>query len=314
MTPLVPTFKLNDGNTIPALGVGCWMGRVGEGEHVVNMVRKALEIGYRHIDTAANYGNEESVGRAIKESGVLRGDIFITTKLAGEDHGRVAHALDSSLHKLGVGYVDLYLMHWPQALKDNGEAFAPHESPTFVETWLEMENLVTSGKVKSIGVSNFSAKTLTELLSHSRIVPAVNQIEAHPCLPQHDLVRFCKDRGILVTAYSPVGKNKFWDLKPLTDIARRKDASTTQVLLGWGVQRGTIVIPKTKREARLRENISLVSLTDEEMRVLDAIHKAPDMHRSVCGFHSPEMGGSCFGWTYEQLGWNMVAGGIVAGP
>ncbi|KAF8625053.1 hypothetical protein AX15_005583 [Amanita polypyramis BW_CC] len=329
----VPSFKLNDGNVIPAVGIGCWMGRVGEGEHVVNMVRKAVDIGYRHIDTAANYGlsdllilfclecsdvmdgvgDEESVGRALRESGVPRADVYIVTKLASEDHGRVAEAFNTSLRKLGVEYVDLYLMHWPQALKENGDAYAKDESPTFVETWLDMEKLLRTGKVKSIGVSNFSVKTLNELLPYINVVPAVNQVEAHPCLPQHELLAFCKEKGILVTAYSPVGKFMFASHKGLVEIARRKGATRAQILMSWGVQRGTAVIPKSEKEDRLRENIALVRLTEEEMHVLDEMHKEPGMHRSVCGFHIGALGGSCFGWTYEQLGWEMVTGGVVPG-
>ncbi|KAF8325937.1 Aldo/keto reductase [Amanita rubescens] len=308
----VPSFKLNNGNSIPAVGIGCWMGHVGEGDHVTSMVKSALQIGYRHIDTASD---EESVGRAIKEAGVPRDDLFITTKLAGEDHGRVAQALDISLRKLGIEYVDLYLMHWPQALKVNelGDAYAPDQSPTFIETWVSMQNLLASGKVKNIGVSNFSVKTLNELLSHcqTQIIPAVNQIEAHPSLPQHELIRFCKERGIVVTAYSPIAKNKLANNETLMGVARRRGVTPTQVLLSWGVQRGTAVIPKTEREDRMKENIKLVELSDEDMRVLDGIHEEPGMHKSVCGFHSSKLGGSCFGWTYEQLGWDMVTGGIV---
>ncbi|KAF8962183.1 Aldo/keto reductase [Flammula alnicola] len=305
------SYVLNSGQHMPAVGIGCWMGRIGEGEHVVQMVKNALELGYRHIDTAANYGDEESVGQAIKESGVLRSEIFVTTKLAGEDHGRVAIALDRSLRKLGVEYVDLYLMHWPQALLDNGEALQPDASPTYVETWKEMENLLASGKTRSIGVSNFSVKTLTHLLRHTRIVPAVNQVEAHPCLPQHTLLSFCKTRGILLTAYTPLGKHKYSSDKVIASISKDHNVTAAQVLLSWGVQRGTSVIPKTENLQRLKENLSIIALTSEEMRSLDILHQNPGMHRSACGFHSPLLGGSCFGWTYDQLGWDMTTGGIA---
>lgn len=299
---------------MPAVGVGCWMGRVGEGEHVVQMIKDALEIGYRHIDTAAMYGDEESVGRAIRESGVPREEIFITTKLAGHDHSRVSAALDRSLQKLDVEYVDLYLMHWPQALRESGEAIPPEESPTFVETWTDMEKLLDSGKARSIGVSNFSIKNLTVLLEHARIIPVVNQIEAHPCLPEHSLLSFCNAHKILVTAYSPVGKNKLADNEDLITVARSKGVTVAQVLLSWGVQRGTAVIPKTENKKRLKENISLIELMPDDMHTLDKLHEKPGMHHSVCGFHSPELGGSCFGWTYEQLGWDMILGGIVKRP
>lgn len=287
------------------------MGRVGEGEHVVQMVKNALDLGYRHIDTAANYGNEESVGRAIRESNVPRQDIFITTKLAGEDHGSVSSALDHSLQKLGVQYIDLFLMHWPQALLDSGEALQPEESPTFIETWKEMEQLVASGKTRSIGVSNFSIKTLTTLLQHARVMPVVNQVEAHPCLPQHSLLSFCNAHGILLTAYSPVGKNKYANNEDLVAIAKSNNVTEAQVLLSWGVQRGTAVIPKSESKEHLKNNISLIELTPNDMKALDKLHEKPGMHHSVCGFHSSELGGSCFGWTYEQLGWDMIQGGIM---
>lgn len=292
------------------------MGRVGEGDHVTNMVNMALDLGYRHIDTASNYGNEQSVGRALQESNVSRDEIFLTTKLASEDHGNVELALNQSLKKLGTDYVDLYLMHWPMTLLENGHALQPDESPTFVETWKSMEKLLDSGKVKNIGVSNFGIKTLTTLLKHARIVPAVNQVEAHPCLPQHELLAFCSSHEpkILLTAYSPVGKHKYATSdRDIVDIARNKGTGVKegQVLLSWAVQRGTAVMPKSVDPTRLKQNLSLIELTPDEMHRLDEIHLKPGMHRSVCGFHSSDLGGSCFGWTYEQLGWDMAEGGIA---
>ncbi|KAH9838083.1 Aldo/keto reductase [Rhodofomes roseus] len=305
-------LTLNNGTSIPAVGVGCWMGVCGEGEQVTEMVKTALELGYRHVDTAANYGNEQSVGRALEESHVPRHDIFLTTKLDQSDHGRVEEAFALSLTKLGVDYVDLYLMHWPMAYDKSGNTLQPEESPTFIETWREMEKLVADGRARTIGVSNFSIKTLTELLAHTSIVPAINQVELHPCLPQHELLNFCSERGILLTAYSPVGKAKFADDPSITSIAAAHGRGVTnaQVLLSWGVQRGTAVIPKTVHAERLKENIQLVQLSAAEMETLDRFHQKPGMHRSVCGFHSAEFGGSCWGWTYEQLGWAMAMGGF----
>ncbi|KZT64358.1 Aldo/keto reductase [Daedalea quercina L-15889] len=324
-------FTLNNGTSIPAVGVGCWMGVCGEGEHVTTMVKTALDLGYRHIDTAENYGNEQSVGKALRESRVPRDELFLTTKLDQSDHGRVKEAFTTSLTKLGVDYVDLYLMHWPMAYDESGNTLQPEDSPTLVETWREMERLLSDGKAKAIGVSNFSVQTLTELLAHASVVPAVNQVELHPCLPQHELVDFCSKRGILLTAYSPVGKTKFADDPAITAIASGHGPAVTnaQVLLSWGVQRGTAVIPKTVHAERLKENLQvifsvpfcggpddlehsgqLVHLSAAEMETLDQFHGKPGMHRSVCGFHSAELGGSCFGWTYAQLGWAMAVGGI----
>ncbi|KLO11939.1 Aldo/keto reductase, partial [Schizopora paradoxa] len=308
-------FKLNNGVEMPAVGVGCWMGAVGEGDHVTQMVKTALELGYRHVDTAANYGDEESVGKALKETNVPRGEIFLTTKVDQKDHGSVKEAMATSLRKLGVSYVDLYLMHWPMAFDASGGTLQPEESPTFVETWVAMEKLLADGATKAIGVSNFSIKTLETLLAHPSvsIVPAVNQVELHPALPQHDLLAFCTSRGILLMGYAPVGKNKYAaGDTTIAAIARAHSSSVTgaQVLLSWGVQRGTAVIPKSVHEERLRENLQLVELSEEEMATLDAFHMKPGMHHSVCGFHSPDLGGSCFGWTYDQLGWDVVIGGI----
>ncbi|EJD00148.1 Aldo/keto reductase [Fomitiporia mediterranea MF3/22] len=313
-------FVLNDGLSIPAVGVGCWMGAVGEGEHVTEMVKNALLIGYRHIDTHSAVGNEVSVGKALKRTNVPRADVFITTKLDSKDHGRVQEALDTSLQKLGLDYVNLYLMHWPLAVTETGkctgfsehsQVLQPGESPTFVETWKQMEQLVATGKARSIGVSNFSIKTLTTLLEHASIVPAVNQVELHPCLPQHDLFEFCNSHKIHLTAYSPLGKHKFASDPSIVEIGHAHGVTGAQVLLSWAVQRGTSIVPKTLNEERLKENVSLINLGPEEMATLDLFHKKPGMHHSVCGFHSAELGGSCFGWTYEQLGWHMTLGGIV---
>ncbi|KAI0373894.1 Aldo/keto reductase [Pilatotrama ljubarskyi] len=308
----VQHLELNNGTSMPAVGIGCWMGTVGEGDHVTAMVKNALDIGYRHLDTAANYGNERSVGKALKEAGIPREEIFLTTKLDQKDHGRVESALDTSLAKLGVDYVDLYLMHWPMAFDETGRTLQPEEHPTFVETWNDMEKLLAHGKVRAIGVSNFSIKTLSELLPQANVVPAVNQVELHPCLPQHDLLEFCKERGILLTAYSPLGKHKFADNPTIVNITKAHGPAVTaaQVLLSWGAQRGTAVVPKTLNPSRMKENLALVQLSKEEMDALDRLHTKPGMHRSVCGFHSSELGGSCFGWTYDQLGWQMTVGGV----
>ncbi|KAI9059658.1 Aldo/keto reductase [Trametes sanguinea] len=309
-----PHFNLNNGASMPAVGIGCWLGSAGEGVHVTTMVETALNLGYRHIDTShmRRMGNEESVGRALKKTSVPRDDIFLTTKLDQKDHSRVFEALEISLAKLGVEYVDLYLMHWPMAFDESGRTLQPEESPTFVETWKDMEKILATGKAKAIGVSNFSIKTLSELLEKATVVPAVNQVELHPCLPQHDLLAFCAERGIQLTAYTPLGKHKFADDPTIRSIAEAHGPGVTpaHVLLSWGVQRGTAVIPKSLNPTRLQENLRLIELNTSEMDALNNLHKKPGMHRSMCGFHSQALGGSCFGWTYKQLGWEMTAGGI----
>ncbi|KAK7062653.1 hypothetical protein VNI00_000141 [Paramarasmius palmivorus] len=322
MAPQVPLFTLKDGRKIPAVGMGCWIGTPGGGQRVYDYCSKAIKVGYRHFDTAAGYGNEEEVGRAIRDSGIPREEFFVTTKLANGDHGRVREAFEESFDNLGLGYIDLYLIHWPQAVKPLnghawvGEAIPPDQSPTFVETWKDMEKLVATGKVRSIGVSNFSIKNLEILLPHCTIVPATNQVEAHPYLPNHELKVYCDGKGIPLTVYSPIGQPRpDVPLGPLENpsvnaIAQQHKVDTAQVLISWAVQRGTIAIPKTENERRMVTNITLITLSNEEMVAINNIHLNPGMHRSLInGVHTDD--GKAFGWTYEQLGWNMTTGGTV---
>ncbi|TFK53915.1 Aldo/keto reductase [Heliocybe sulcata] len=321
-----PSFPLNNGMDMPGLGIGCWMGYVGKGEDpgVTKMVSDALKVGYRHIDTVS-YRNERAVGIAIRESGIQREDIFVTTKLTSEDHGRVSEALQKSLGNLSLDYIDLFLMHWPQTLKDNGDAIQPNESPTFVDTWKDMENLLSTGKVKGIGVSNFSVKNLEVLLKEAKVVPAVNQVELHPLLPQLALLSFCSTQGIRLTAYTPLGKYKpvliqHQFLQGIVE-SREKDGepvTPSQGLLSWSAAKGIVVVPKCRDVERMKENMKYIRLTPAEISALDEIHKAHGMHRSVCGFHTKvrdgktgQETGGCFGWTYEDLGWDMKEGGII---
>lgn len=325
MTANIPSFTLNNGTTIPAVGMGCWMGVPGGGERVKQMCKKALAVGYRHFDTASGYENEEYVGAAIAESGVPREELYITTKLANWSHHRVREAFEESLAQLGCNYIDLYLMHWPQAVIGDGLGWqgAPlksEEHPTIIDTWKEMEKLLDTGKVKSIGVSNFSIKTLTQLLPHCKVVPATNQVEMHPYLPQTELKEFCEARGILLTAYSPLGQppaSQESSQIPMLmadpvvrALADKYGASPAQILVSWGVQRNTIIIPKSEDEGRMRANITLVKLDETDVKAIDVVHTKPGLHRSLLGIHTAE--GTVFGWTYEQLGWDMKLGGIVA--
>ncbi|KAF8756518.1 asparaginyl-tRNA synthetase [Rhizoctonia solani] len=248
-TMLFPaTFTFNNGQVVPSVGLGCWMGQPGEAEACYDMVLKGLKIGYRHLDTAFGYGNEEAVGKAIRDSGVPREEIFVTTKLTWKDHGRVAEAFDRSLKNLGLDYVDLYLMHWPQAADPKDNRFlSPEESPTYVETWKAMEQVLSSGKVKSIGVSNFSIKTLEVLLPEAKVIPATNQVELHPSLPSFKLVEYCQSKDILVTAFCPLGRNfkLFADSTEFKSLNESEGLTTAQLLISWALQRGTIPIPKS---------------------------------------------------------------------
>jgi glycerol 2-dehydrogenase (NADP+) len=314
MADNVPQLKMTNGIAMPAIGLGCWMGVPGGGDRVFDMCKKALKIGYRHFDTATAYGNEEMVGKAIKQSGVPRNEIFITTKLANTDHHRVREAFEKSLRELDCDYIDLYLLHWPQgvipASSGQSQTLLPDDHPTFIETYLEMEKLLETGKVRNIGVSNLSIKTLNALLSRCTIIPANNQIEMHPCLPQRELIELCASKGITVTAYSPLGRSRtLLEHNVVTNIAGKHAITPAQVLLNWGVQKGVAVIPKSENEQRLIDNITVFQLPGDDMEALDMLHKEPGMHRSLLTYHNPE--GKVFGWTYEQLGWNMGPMGIM---
>ncbi|EPQ53933.1 hypothetical protein GLOTRDRAFT_130332 [Gloeophyllum trabeum ATCC 11539] len=325
----IPLFTLNDGTKIPSVGMGCFMGEIGGGQRVYQMCMNALKCGYRHFDTAFGYGNEEWVGRAIRESGIPREEVYLTTKLPNHHHHKVRESFEESLAALNCGYIDLYLMHWPQAVAEHdvdwpnfrltGKAVAPNEHPTFIDTYKEMEKLLEAGKVKSIGVSNFSIKTLNELLPHCKFVPATNQVELHPCLPQHELKTFCESKGILLTAYSPLGRPMtdgtppiFFRHETILSVAEKKNATPAQVVVSWGVQRGTVVVPKSENVERMKQNITLVKLLDEDMDAINNLHKQPGMHRSLLAYHNIDPG-NMMGWTYADMGWdNMKPGGIIS--
>ncbi|KZW03672.1 aado/keto reductase [Exidia glandulosa HHB12029] len=318
----IPTFTLNTGAKIPAIGLGSWMGGYGEAERAEAMVAKALKLGYRAIDTAAGYGNEAAVGRAVRASGIPRSEIFVTTKLMGKNHDSVQEGFDASLKELDLEYVDLYLVHWPQA-SPNGNLVQPNEYPTVVDTWKQMEKLLQTGKCKAIGVSNFDIKKIQSLLDECTVVPAANQIELHPCLPQTKLVEFCKSKGILVTAYSSLGQpggklangevipDVFFSNDKFKAIAAKHNATVAQVLLSWAVAKGINVIPKSESEERLRANATVIELDAEDTEFVDNYHKGKGLHRSLLSYHSTGDFVGVFGYTYEQLGWPMVEGGFV---
>ncbi|KAB5593451.1 hypothetical protein CTheo_3085 [Ceratobasidium theobromae] len=307
--PLPEFFTFNNGEKIPSIGLGCWMGKPGESEDTYEMVRKGLKLGYRHLDTASGYGNEEAVGRAIRDSGVPREEIFVTTKLGSKDHGSVLEAIDCSLKNLGLEYVDLYLIHWPQAADKDGQYLAPDESPTYVETWKAMEELIPKKKAKSIGVSNFSINALEILLPKAEIIPATNQVELHPSLPSFKLLEYCKSKGILLTAYSPLGRDPkiFAESQEFKSLAT-EGLSTARLLVSWALQRGTLPIPKSLNESRLKDNLNVRELSDNTMKVLDNFHKTSGAH---CTLVFKEFPGVVFGWTYAQLGWGMDEKGNV---
>ena len=275
-------LALNDGRVIPQLGLGVW--RIPNGRKCEGAVLTAFEAGYRHIDTASLYGNEESVGAAIRASGISREEIFVTTKLWNSDHASPERALEASLRKLKLDYVDLYLIHYPV--------------PQRLRSWRALEKLQMQGKARSIGVSNFTIKHLTELLAQTDTVPAVNQVEFHPYLYQRELLDFCVGRGIVIAAYSPLTQGERLSDRKLVAVAKKYSKvspspartklpfmpgafrgdgtkSTAQILIRWALQHHLVVIPKSANPSRIRENAEVFdfAITDEDMRTLDGFNE-----------------------------------------
>ncbi|MGW6777955.1 aldo/keto reductase [Brucella pseudogrignonensis] len=245
----VPAVKLNDGNHIPQLGYGVW--QVGNDE-AISAVSEALKVGYRHIDTAAIYGNEEGTGKAINESGIARGDIYLTTKLWNKEQGyeSTLKAFDESLKKLGTDYVDLYLIHWPLPSKD-----------LFMETWRAFIKIKEEGRAKSIGVSNFRTADLERILKESDVVPVLNQIELHPQFQQDELRLFHSKHDIATEAWSPLGQGTILENPTLRSIAEKHGKSVAQVILRWHIETGNIVIPKSVTPARIKVNFDIFNFS-----------------------------------------------------
>jgi diketogulonate reductase-like aldo/keto reductase len=261
---------LNDGNRIPIIGFGTYKSVKNEG---VQSVKNALAKGYRLIDTAAAYDNEEEVGKGIAESGIGREEIIVTTKLWRENLGykEAKKAFELSLKKLGLTYVDLYLIHWPA----NAKNYANWQKAN-ADSWRAMEELHAEGKIRSIGVSNFWQEHLEALFQTANIIPAINQIEFHPGYWQPGLTAFCKKNGITVESWSPLARGKVFSNETLKTIAEKHSKSVSQVCLRWVIQHGTVVIPKSSTLQRIKENISIFDfeLSEEEM---NQINELPEM-------------------------------------
>ena len=260
---------LNDGQKLPTVGFGTYKSKGQEG---IEAVSTAISNGYSLIDTAAVYGNEETVGKGIKASGASREDIFVTTKLWRENLGyeSTKKEFEKSLNRLELEYIDLYLIHWPANAKnyDNWQK-------TNADTWKAMEELQAEGKIKSIGVSNFFQEHLEALFETAKVIPAVNQIEFHPGYWQQELVSYCKKQNITLEAWSPLARGKVFENEVLKEIAKAHNKSVSQVCLRWIIQHEVIAIPKSTNPERIQENIELFDfeLTSAEMEKIDHLPK-----------------------------------------
>ncbi|XP_071089915.1 1,5-anhydro-D-fructose reductase-like [Haliotis cracherodii] len=303
----VPVLKFSNGKSMPVFGLGTWQSPKGE---VAEAVKAAIAYGYRHIDCAWVYGNEAEVGQAIKakidDGTVKREDLFITTKLWNTFHrpDLVEGAMKDSLERLGLSYVDLYLIHWPVAFKEGTGEIMPRDADgililsdaDYLDTWKEMELLVEKGFTKSIGVSNFNSEQLQRLLQTEglKYAPVTNQVEINPYIPNNKLISFCREKGIAITAYSPLGSadhpafrsdaafRRLFDEPSLQEIGKKYGKTVAQVVLRWGLQRDTIVIPKSVTPSRIKENFQVFDfqLTEEEMNVVSAL----DRNFRACAF------------------------------
>jgi len=256
------TVKLNNDVRMPILGLGVYQSPPGRVTR--DAVNFALRVGYRHVDTARIYGNEADVGEAVRESGVPRGDLFVTTKLWNSDQGydSTLRACESSLKRLGLDYLDLYLVHFP----------VPDVRK---ESWRAMETLLEKGRCRAIGVSNFTIRHLEELIEESHVIPSVNQVEFHPFLYQKELLKYCQNRGIQVEAYSPLARGERLKHPRIISLATKYSKTPAQLMIRWGIQHGLVVIPKSTTEERIRENSQVFDfdISDDDMRSLDSLNE-----------------------------------------
>jgi diketogulonate reductase-like aldo/keto reductase len=263
LTDLKGTFTLHNGVEMPYFGLGVYLSE--EGKEVTNAVKWALEEGYRHIDTASIYGNEEGVGLGIKESSVDRKDIFVVSKVWNSDQGydSTIKAYEASLERLNLDYLDLYLVHWPV----NGK---------YKETWRAMEYLYEHRGVRAIGVSNFMQHHLEELLSASKIIPMVNQMEFHPYLVQQELIDFCNKNTIQYEAWSPLMQGHIFELEVMKGLAAKYQKTIAQIVLRWDLQKGVITIPKSSKKERIIANADIFDfeLTLEDVHLLDRLDRS----------------------------------------
>ena len=256
---------LSNGVKIPSIGFGTY--KSGDDEETAKIIKNALNLGYKMIDTASFYNNEVGIGNGIKESGIDRKDIFIVTKLWNDDHGydNTIEAFNKSLNNLQVDYIDLYLIHWPNKL--------------IAETWRAFEHLYETGKVKAIGVCNFKVEHLEELKKTAKIMPMVNQVEIHPFSTKNNIINYCKDNNIKVVAWSPISRGRVLSNDLMIDLSQKYKKSIVQIVLRWHMQKGVIPIPKSSNENRIKENIDIFDfeISSEDMKAIDSLDEGYDM-------------------------------------
>ncbi len=274
MKSVQDTYRLANGIQIPCVGFGTW--QTPDGDVAVASVKAALEAGYRHIDTASAYGNEASVGQAVRESALKREEVFVTSKLFNPDHGydNTMRAFDLTMKELGFDYLDLYLIHWPNPIH-----FRNSWKEANAGSWKAFEELYTAGRIRSIGVSNFRPHHINALLETAKITPMVNQIRLCPGDVHKETVELCQQHGILLEAYSPLGLGRITDVPALNEIAQRHGKSAAQVALRWSLQKGFLPLPKSVTPHRIKENAQLFDfeLSADDMAAID--HLEP----GVCG-------------------------------
>lgn len=262
ITDLTGTVTLNNGVSMPYFGLGVF--KVNDGKEVINSIHYALDAGYRHVDTAALYGNEKGVGQAIREHSIAREEIFVTSKVWNSDQGyeNTLKAFNASMKRLGFGYLDLYLVHWPVVGK-------------YRETWRALEKLYHDGRVRAIGISNFLKHHIEDLLETAEIIPMVNQMEFHPRLVQQDLIDYCASKNIQYEAWSPFRMGEIFKVKELDDLAKRYNKTVAQLILRWDLQKGVVTIPKSVRKERISANANIFDfeINAEDMALIDSLDR-----------------------------------------
>ena len=265
MKSLTDTYTLSNGVHIPCVGFGTWQSK--DGPEARDSVAEALRAGYRHIDTAQGYGNEESVGQAVKESGLSRGEVFLTSKLTNSVRGydQTLSAFHESLRKLGTDYMDLFLIHWPRPVSFRNDWEAQN-----AQSWRAMEDLYREGKVRAIGISNFHPHHIEALLKTATVAPMVNQIRLAPGDTQDEVVSFSREKGMLLEAYSPLGVGKVFEVPQMKALAEKYGKSIAQIAIRWSLQRGYLPLPKSVTPARIRENTEVFDfqLEDEDVELI----------------------------------------------